>query len=95
MISLLKIKLANTFFICHALQRYKQEVICQGEGPIFNAKWRGRFAAWITNKVSIQDLNKKRLSKCKCRLLMRKIFDNGVKPETKTETHKLFLQLTS
>jgi len=39
------------------LSRYKQEVICQGEGPIFNAKWRGRFAAWITNKgVRVYDV---------------------------------------
>ena len=32
------------------LSRYKQDVICQGEGPISNIKWRGRFAAWVTEK---------------------------------------------
>lgn len=32
--------------------RYKQDVICQGEGPVHNIRWRGRFAAWITDKVN-------------------------------------------
>ena len=37
--------------------RYKQEVLCQGEGPISNIKWRGRFAAWITDKgVRVYDV---------------------------------------
>jgi hypothetical protein len=34
------------------ISRYKQEVLCQGEGLVSGIKWRGRFAAWITNKVS-------------------------------------------
>jgi len=32
------------------LSRYKQDTICQGEGEIHNVRWRGRFAAWATNK---------------------------------------------
>jgi len=32
------------------LSRYKQDVICQGEGPVSSIKWRGRFAAWVTQK---------------------------------------------
>ena len=37
--------------------RYKQEVLCQGEGPITNIRWRGRFAAWITDKgVRVYDV---------------------------------------
>ena len=30
--------------------RYKQEVLCQGEGQVCNIRWRGRFAAWVTDK---------------------------------------------
>ena len=30
--------------------RYKQEVLCHGEGEVTNIKWRGRFAAWVTDK---------------------------------------------
>ena len=30
--------------------RYKQEVLCQGEGQVTNIKWRGRFAAWVADK---------------------------------------------
>ena len=37
--------------------RYKQEVLCQGEGPITSIRWRGRFAAWITDKgVRVYDV---------------------------------------
>ena len=37
--------------------RYKQEVLCQGEGPIANIRWRGRFAAWVTDKgVRVYDV---------------------------------------
>ena len=30
--------------------RYKQEILCQGEGQVCNIKWRGRFAGWVTDK---------------------------------------------
>ena len=33
------------------LGRYKQTVLCEGEGPITSIRWRGRFAAWISHKV--------------------------------------------
>ena len=37
--------------------RYKQEVLCQGEGEVNNIKWRGRFAAWVTDKgVRVYDV---------------------------------------
>jgi hypothetical protein len=37
--------------------RYKQEVVCQGEGPVANIRWRGRFAAWVTDKgVRVYDV---------------------------------------
>ena len=35
------------------LGRYKQTVLCEGEGPITSIRWRGRFAAWISHKVQI------------------------------------------
>ena len=37
--------------------RYKQEILCQGEGQVCNIKWRGRFAAWVTDKgVRVYDV---------------------------------------
>ena len=37
--------------------RYKQEVLCQGEGQVCNIRWRGRFAAWVTDKgVRVYDV---------------------------------------
>ncbi len=37
--------------------RYKQTVLCEGEGPVSLIKWRGRFAAWTTNKgVRVYDV---------------------------------------
>jgi len=37
--------------------RYKQEVLCQGEGQVGSIKWRGRFAAWTTSKgVRVHDV---------------------------------------
>ena len=34
-----------------------QEVLCQGEGKICNIKWRGRFAAFVTDKgVRVYDV---------------------------------------
>jgi len=39
------------------LSRYKQDVICQGEGSVFNIRWRGRFVAWVTDKgVRVYDV---------------------------------------
>jgi len=36
---------------------YKQEILCQGEGSVCNIKWRGRFAAWVTDKgVRVYDV---------------------------------------
>jgi len=32
------------------LSRYKTTVLCQGEGQVTSIKWRGRFAAWVTDK---------------------------------------------
>eukprot|EP00092_Neocalanus_flemingeri_P033946 GFUD01036912.1.p1 GENE.GFUD01036912.1~~GFUD01036912.1.p1 ORF type:complete len:874 (+),score=241.55 GFUD01036912.1:57-2678(+) len=37
--------------------RYKQDILCQGEGSVCNIKWRGRFAAWVTDKgVRVYDV---------------------------------------
>jgi len=37
--------------------RYKQDILCHGEGPVCNIKWRGRFAAWVTDKgVRVYDV---------------------------------------
>ena len=33
------------------LGRYRQTVLCEGEGPITCIRWRGRFAAWVSRKV--------------------------------------------
>ena len=33
------------------LGRYRQSVLCEGEGPVTCIRWRGRFAAWISRKV--------------------------------------------
>jgi hypothetical protein len=39
------------------LSRYKQTVLCEGEGAITSIKWRGRFAAWISGKgVRVYDV---------------------------------------
>ena len=39
------------------LSRYKQTVLCENEGPITSIKWRGRFAAWISNRgVRVYDV---------------------------------------
>ena len=37
------------------LGRYRQTVLCEGEGPITCIRWRGRFAAWISRKVRRTD----------------------------------------
>ena len=39
------------------LGRYRQTVLCEGEGPITCIRWRGRFAAWISRKgVRVYDV---------------------------------------
>ena len=37
--------------------RYKQDYLSESEGPITMIKWRGRFAAWTTNKgIKVYDV---------------------------------------
>ena len=38
------------------LGRYRQTVLCEGEGPITCIRWRGRFAAWVSRKVRNSNL---------------------------------------